>query len=102
MDTGLIHYLIVAAVVMTIGVIGIVAGRRSIVLFLMSIQLMLIAVSINFVAFGTFLSDLTGQIFALFVLAVMAAEIAIGLAILIVYFRCRKTIDVETINRLKG
>src|ERR1700761_2317350 len=99
---GLRHFLIVAAILFTIGVLGIFLNRKNVIVILMSIELMLLAVNINFVAFSAFLHDLTGQIFALFVLTVAAAEAAIGLAILVVYFRNRGTIAVEDINLMKG
>ena len=99
---GLGHYLGVAAILFTIGVFGIFLNRKNVIVILMSIELMLLAVNINFVAFSAHLHDLTGQIFAFFVLTVAAAEAAIGLAILVVYFRRRGTIAVEDINRMKG
>ena len=102
MDIGIGHYLTVAALLFTIGVFGIFMNRKNIIIILMSIELILLAVNINLVAFSAFLGDLTGQIFALFVLTVAAAEAAIGLAILVVYFRNRGTIAVEDINLMKG
>src|SRR5580704_16800265 len=99
---GLEHYLIVAAFLFTIGIFGIFLNRRNVIIILMSIELMLLAVNINFVAFSTFLHDLTGQLFAMFVLTVAAAEAAIGLAILVVYFRNRGTIAVADINLMRG
>jgi len=102
MQIGLTHYLIVAAIVFTIGVLGIFLNRKNVIIILMSIELILLAVNINFVAFSSFLHDLVGQVFALFVLTVAAAEAAIGLAILVVYFRNRGTIRVEDINMMKG
>jgi NADH-quinone oxidoreductase subunit K len=96
------HYLFVAAVVFTIGVLGIFLNRKNIIIILMSIELILLSVNINFVAFSSFLHDLVGQVFALFVLTVAAAEAAIGLAILVVYFRNRGTIEVEDVNLMKG
>ena len=99
---GLGHYLAVAAMLFTIGVFGIFLNRKNIIIILMSIELILLAVNINFVAFSAFLGDLVGQIFALFVLTVAAAEAAIGLAILVVYFRNRGTIAVEDVNLMKG
>mgnify|MGYP002633045724 CR=1 FL=1 len=99
---GLAHYLSVAAVLFTLGVFGIFLNRKNVIIILMSIELMLLAVNINLVAFATHLGDLVGQIFAMFVLTVAAAEAAIGLAILVVYFRNRGSIAVEDINRLKG
>jgi len=102
MVIGLGHYLFVAAMLFTIGVFGIFLNRKNIIVILMSIELILLAVNINFVAFSSFLHDLVGQIFALFILTVAAAEAAIGLAILVVYFRNRGTIAVEDVNLMKG
>ena len=102
MAVGLPHYLIVAALLFTIGVFGIFINRKNVIVILMSIELILLAVNINLVAFSAFLGDLMGQVFALFVLTVAAAEAAIGLAILVVYFRNRGTIAVEDINLMKG
>lgn len=102
MDIGLSHFLVVAAALFTIGVFGIFVNRKNVIVILMSIELILLAVNINLVAFSTHLGDLTGQIFALLVLTVAAAEAAIGLAILVVYFRNRGTIAVEDINVMKG
>ena len=99
---GLKAYLIVAAIVFTIGVFGIFMNRKNVIVMLMSIELLLLAVNINLVAFSTYLGDLVGQVFALFVLTVAAAEAAIGLAILVVYFRNRGTIAVEDVNLMKG
>ncbi len=96
------HYLVVAALLFTIGVFGIILNRKNIIVILMSVELMLLAVNINLVAFSSYLGDLTGQVFALFILTVAAAEAAIGLAILVVYFRNRGSIDVEDINAMKG
>ncbi len=102
LEIGLAHYLIVAAILFTLGIFGIFLNRKNVIVILMSIELMLLAVNINFVAFSAFLHDLVGQIFAMFVLTVAAAEAAIGLAILVVYFRNRGTIAVEDINLMKG
>ncbi|MBI1211546.1 MAG: NADH-quinone oxidoreductase subunit NuoK [Alphaproteobacteria bacterium] len=102
MEIGLEHYLTVAAALFTIGIFGIFLNRKNVIIILMSIELMLLAVNINLVAFSTFVGDLTGQVFALFVLTVAAAEAAIGLAILVVYFRNRGTIAVEDLNIMKG
>jgi NADH-quinone oxidoreductase subunit K len=102
MAIGLGHYLTVAAIIFTVGVFGIFLNRKNVIIILMSIELMLLAVNINLVAFSAFLHDLVGQVFALFVLTVAAAEAAIGLAILVVYFRNRGTIAVEDINLMKG
>ena len=102
MAVGLGPFLAVAAILFTIGVLGIFLNRKNIIIILMSIELILLAVNINFVAFSAFLGDLVGQVFALFVLTVAAAEAAIGLAILVVYFRNRGSIAVEDINLMKG
>ena len=99
---GLGHYLTVAAILFTIGVFGIFLNRKNVIVILMSIELMLLAVNLNLVAFSAFLGDLVGQVFALTVLTVAAAESAIGLAILVVYFRNRGTIAVEDINLMRG
>jgi NADH-quinone oxidoreductase subunit K len=99
---GLTHYLAVAAALFTIGVFGIFVNRKNIIVILMSVELILLAVNINFVAFSVFLGDLVGQLFALFVLTVAAAEAAVGLAILVVYFRNRGSIAVEDLNLMKG
>ncbi|HTO42221.1 MAG TPA: NADH-quinone oxidoreductase subunit NuoK [Rhizomicrobium sp.] len=102
MEVGLNSYLVVAAFVFTIGVFGIFMNRKNVIVMLMSIELILLAVNINLVAFSSYLGDLVGQVFALFVLTVAAAEAAIGLAILVVYFRNRGTIAVEDVNLMKG
>ena len=102
MAIGLTEYLVVAALLFTIGVLGIFLNRKNIIIILMSVELILLAVNINFVAFSNHLGDLVGQVFALFVLTVAAAEAAIGLAILVVYFRNRGTIAVEDVNLMKG
>ena len=96
------HYLAVGAVLFTLGMLGIFLNRKNVIIILMSIELMLLAVNINFVAFSVRLNDLVGQIFAMFVLTVAAAEAAIGLAILLVYFRNRGTIRVEDIRMMRG
>lgn len=101
-NIGLVHYLTVAAIIFTLGVCGIFLNRKNVITILMSIELMLLSVNINFVAFSAFLQDLIGQIFTLFILTVAAAEAAIGLAILVIYFRNRGSIEVEDINRMKG
>ena len=96
------HYLTVAAVLFVIGIFGLFLNRKNIIILLMSIELMLLSVNINLVAFSSFLNDLVGQIFTLFVLTVAAAEAAIGLAILVSFFRIRGTIAVEDVNVMKG
>ena len=102
MTIGISHYLAVSAILFTIGVIGIFLNRKNVIVILMSVELILLAVDLNFVAFSAALQDLTGQIFALFVLTVAAAEAAIGLAILVVFFRNRGSIAVEDVNMMKG
>ena len=102
MTIGLGHYLTLAAVLFTIGIFGIFLNRKNVIVILMSIELILLAVNINFVAFSAFLGDLVGQVFALLVLTVAAGEAAIGLAIVVVYFRNRGTIAVEDINLMRG
>src|SRR3546814_10468170 len=102
MEIGLGHYLTVAAILFTLGIFGIFINRKNVIIILMSIELMLLAVNSNLLAFSTHLGDMVGQIFALFVLTVAAAESAIGLAILVVYFRNRGSIAVEDINLMKG
>ena len=99
---GLAHYLAVAAILFTIGVLGIFLNRRNIILMLMAIELILLAVNINLVAFSAYLGDLTGQVFAMFVLTVAAAEAAIGLAILVIFFRRRGSIAVDDAGRMRG
>jgi NADH-quinone oxidoreductase subunit K len=96
------HYLTVSAILFVLGVLGIFLNRKNVIVILMAIELILLSVNINLVAFSSFLNDLTGQIFAMFVLTVAAAEAAIGLAILVIYFRDRGTIAVEDVNRMKG
>ena len=102
LEIGLFHYLALAAILFTMGIFGIFLNRKNVITILMSIDLMLLAVNINLVAFSAHLGDLAGQVFAMFVLTVAAAESAIGLAILVVYFRNRGSIAVEDINRLRG
>ncbi len=99
---GLEGYLTVAAILFVIGIFGIFVNRRNVIVILMSIELMLLAVNINLIAFSAHLGDLAGQVFALFVLTVAAAEAAIGLAILVCFFRVRGSIDVEDISTMKG
>ena len=99
---GLGHYLTVAAILFTLGVFGIFINRKNVIVILMSVELILLAVNINLVAGSACLQDLTGQVFALFVLTVAAGEAAIGLAILVIYFRSRGTIAVDDVNRMKG
>ncbi|MDB5546396.1 MAG: nuoK [Hyphomicrobiales bacterium] len=102
MTVGLNQYLIVAAMLFTLGIAGIILNRKNIIVILMSVELILLSVNINLVAFSSFLGDLTGQVFSLFILTVAAAEAAIGLAVLVTYFRNRGSIAVEDINVMKG
>ena len=102
LSIGLGHYLTLAAIIFTIGVVGIFLNRKNVIVILMSIELILLAVNINLVAFSIFINDLSGQIFTLFILTVAAAEAAIGWAIIVVYFRNSDTIRVEEIKNLKG
>ncbi len=102
MTIGIEHYLTVAAMLFVIGIFGIFLNRKNIIVILMSIELMLLAVNINMVAFSSFMGDLAGQIFTLFILTVAAAEAAIGLAILVVFYRNRGSIDVQDVNVMKG
>ncbi len=102
MEITLAHYLVVAAILFTLGIFGIFLNRKNVIVILMSIELMLLAVNINLVAFSTHLQDMVGQVFTMFVLTVAAAEVSIGLAILVVYNRVRGTIEVEDINLMKG
>jgi NADH-quinone oxidoreductase subunit K len=99
---GLTHYLVVAAILFGMGVLGLIANRKNLIIMLMSIELILLAVNLNFVAFSAYLHDLVGQVFAMFVLTVAAGEAAIGLAILVIYFRGRGTISVDDPSRMKG
>lgn len=101
-NIGIFHYLALSSLLFVLGICGIFLNRKSIITILMSIELMLLAVNINFVAFSVYLGDLTGQIFAMFVLTVAAAEVSIGLAILVVFYRNRGSIAVEDINAMRG
>ena len=101
-DIGLGHYLTLGAIIFTIGIIGIFLNRKNIIVILMSIELILLAVNINLVSFSVFFNDLIGQIFALFILTVAAAEAAIGLAIIVAYYRNTGSVHVEDIDSLKG
>jgi NADH-quinone oxidoreductase subunit K len=102
MVIGLSHYLTVAAILFTLGIFGVFINRKNIIVILMSVELILLAVNLNLVAFSSFLGDLVGQVFALFVLTVAAAEASIGLAILVVFYRNRGSIAVEDVNLMKG
>ena len=99
---GLGHYLTVEAILFTLGVLGIFLNRKNIIVILMSVELILLSVNVNFVAFSAELNDLAGQVFALLILTVAAAEAAIGLAILVIFYRNRGTIAVQDVNQLKG
>jgi len=99
---GIEHYLVVGAILFALGVLGIFLNRKNVIVILMAVELILLAVNLNLVAFSAFLQDLTGQVFAMLVLTVAAAEAAIGLAILVIYFRTRGSIAVDDINRMKG
>ena len=96
------HYLVLGAILFAISVVGIFLNRRNVIILLMAIELMLLAVNMNFIAFSHYLDDIAGQIFVFFILTVAAAESAIGLAILVVLFRALNTIDVDDLNSLKG
>ncbi len=102
MELTLSHFLVVASIIFTIGVAGIILNRKNIIVILMSVELILLSVNLNLVSFSSFLGDLTGQIFALFILTVAAAEAAIGLAILVTYYRIKGSIAVEDIHSMKG
>lgn len=99
---GIEHFLVVGAILFVLGVLGIFINRKNVIVILMSVELILLAVNINLVGFSAFMNDLNGQIFAMFVLTVAAAEAAIGLAILVIYYRGRGTIAVDDVNRMKG
>ena len=101
-EIGLGHYLTLAAIIFTIGIIGIFLNRKNVIIILMSIELILLAVNINLVSFSTFLQNLVGQVFAMFILTVAAAEAAVGLAIIVIYYKNRGSINVEQISSLKG
>ena len=102
LEIGIAHYLTLAGILFTLGVFGMFLNRKNVIVILMSVELMLLAVNINFVAFSAYLGDLAGQVFTMFILTVAAAEAAIGLAILVVFFRNKGTIEVEQIADLKG
>ena len=99
---GIEHYIVVSSILFVLGVLGIFLNRKNVIVILMAIELILLSVNINFVAFSAFLNDLVGQVFAMFVLTVAAAEAAIGLAILVIYFRGRGSIAVDDVNRMRG
>ena len=102
MNVSLGHYLVLGAIIFTIGVLGIFLNKKNVIIILMSIELLLLSVNINFVAFSSYLNDISGQVFAMFTLTVAASEAAIGLAILVVFFRNKSSIAVEDINQMKG
>jgi len=101
-EIGLGHYLTLAAIIFTIGVVGIFLNRKNVIIILMSIELILVAVNINLVSFSIYLQDLTGQVFAMFILTVAAAEASVGLAIIVAYYKNKGSIHVEPISSLKG
>ncbi len=101
-DIGIAHFLVVSAMLFTLGVFGIFLNRRNVIIIMMSIELILLSVTVNLVTFSAHLQDLTGQVFSMFILTVAAAEAAIGLAILVVFFRNKSSIAVEDISTLKG
>ena len=101
-EIGLGHYLTLAAIIFTIGIIGIFLNRKNVIIILMSIELILLAVNINLVSFSIYLQDLVGQVFTMFILTVAAAETAVGLAIIVIYYKNRGSINVEQISSLKG
>ena len=101
-EVGLGHYLTLAAIIFAIGVVGIFLNRKNVIIILMSIELMLLAVNINLVSFSIYLQDLVGQVFTMFILTVAAAEAAVGLAIIVIYYKNKGSIDVEQISSLKG
>ena len=102
MIVSLGHYLILGAIIFAIGVLGIFLNKKNVIIILMSIELLLLSVNINFIAFSSYLNDISGQVFAMFTLTVAASEAAIGLAILVVFFRNKSSIAVEDINQMKG
>ena len=102
MEIGLSHYLTVGAILFTLGVVGIFLNRKNVIIILMSVELILLSVNLNLVAFSSFLNDIVGQVFALFILTVAASEAAIGLAILVVFYRNRGSIAVDDVNVMKG
>ena len=101
-EIGLGHYLTLAAIIFTIGIIGIFLNRKNVIIILMSIELILLAVNINLVSFSVYLQNLVGQVFTMFILTVAAAEAAVGLAIIVIYYKNRNSINVEQISSLKG
>ena len=101
-EIGLGHYLTLAAIIFTIGIIGIFVNRKNVIIILMSIELILLAVNINLVSFSIYLQDLVGQVFTMFILTVAAAEAAVGLAIIVIYYKNKGSINVEQISSLKG
>jgi len=101
-EIGLGHYLTLAAIIFTIGIIGIFLNRKNVIIILMSIELILLAVNINLVSFSIYLQDLVGQVFTMFILTVAAAEAAVGLAIIVIYYKNRGSINIEQISSLKG
>ena len=101
-EIGIEHYLILSAIILAIGVVGILLNRKNVIIILMSIELILLSVNINLVSFSIFLEDLVGQVFTMFILTVAAAEAAVGLAIIVIYYKNKGSINVENISSLKG
>ncbi len=101
-NIGLTHYLTLSAILFVIGIVGIFINRKNVIVILMCLELILLSVNINFVAFSTFMGDLTGQVFSFFILTVAAAEVAIGLAILTAFYRNRRSIDIDAADVMKG
>ena len=101
-EIGLGHYLTLASIIFTVGILGIFLNRKNVIIILMSIELILLAVNINLVSFSIYLQNLVGQVFTMFILTVAAAEAAVGLAIIVIYYKNRGSIDVEQISSLKG
>ncbi len=102
LEIGMVHYLTLAGVLFTVGLFGVFLNRKNLIVILMSIELMLLSVNINFVVFSSYLNDLTGQVFSMFILTVAAAEVAIGLAILVAFFRNKNSIEIEEVSSMKG
>jgi len=101
-EIQLIHYLILSAIIFTTGIVGIFINRKNVIIILMSIELILLAVNINLISFSIYLQDMTGQIFTMLILTVAAAEAAIGLAIIVIFYRSKGSVEVENINQMKG
>ncbi len=102
LEIGMAHYLTLAGILFTVGLFGVFLNRKNLIVILMSIELMLLSVNINFIVFSSYLNDLTGQVFSMFILTVAAAEVAIGLAILVAFFRNKNSIEIEEVSSMKG